>query len=100
MKRLKRCPFCGHKAIALAWTRDENNLKEFFVECQTCKARGPERYKSEPAKEAWNERQNGSIDCGKQVSKSSLKAPGDSRKFPESPGSSGRAPGSSDPSPV
>jgi Lar family restriction alleviation protein len=62
-KRLKQCPFCGYRAIALARTRDENNMSEWFIECQTCKARGPERYRSQEAKEAWQNRAdaNGSI---------------------------------------
>lgn len=54
MKRQTPCPFCGFRIISLIQLRDKEGHKQFFSECQTCKAHGPVGFTSKQAVEAWN----------------------------------------------
>lgn len=48
---VKRCPFCGAKAVEMC------GIDDYWVECSDydmCGARGPWRYNSRAALRAWN----------------------------------------------
>lgn len=39
--KLSKCPFCGRRKVMVVWI-DVDGAMKTFVECQDCKARGPE----------------------------------------------------------
>ena len=54
--KLKRCPFCGHKAVMISYYNSYTG-EQFFVECMNCDASSGHQPIAEYAEEKWNRRE-------------------------------------------
>ena len=59
MAELKKCPFCGSKAISLGQGlrgEDGEEVEEYYGECLECACTGPAADTEDDAEALWNKR--------------------------------------------